>query len=201
MQACRSGPRVSHLFFANDSMVFLKANTSESEMVKYLLKLYEESSGQKINFEKSGLFFSGNTSSRAKEVIKDVLGIQSITNLEKYLDLPSMVGRDKRKTFRQIKERIQSKMNSWSHRTLSYGGKEIFIKAVIQAIPFYTMSCFLLPKNLCDELNGIIRNYWWRQKLDKKGIHWINQDVLCASKVKGGMGFKNMEKIQPSSAL
>ena len=57
LQASRHGPKVSHLFFADDSLVFLKANTSESERVKYLLKLYEDSSCQKIDFDKSGMLF------------------------------------------------------------------------------------------------------------------------------------------------
>ena len=45
VQAGRNGPRVSHLFFADHSILLLKANTSESERVKHLLKIYEESSG------------------------------------------------------------------------------------------------------------------------------------------------------------
>ena len=61
LQASRFGPRVSHLFFADDSLVFMKANTSESERVKHLLKIYEESSGQMINYDKSRLFFNSNT--------------------------------------------------------------------------------------------------------------------------------------------
>ena len=108
-----------------------------------------------------------------------VLGIHNITNPEKYLELPTMVGKDR--TFRMIKERIPSKINSWSHKTLSQGGKEIFIKAVLQVIPSYTMNCFLLPNRLCDEISSIISNYWWRHSPVKRGIHWINWDgfLLC----------------------
>ena len=84
-------------------------------------------------------------------------------------------------------------MNSWSHRTLSQGGKEIFIKAILQAIPLYTMSYFLLPKSLCDELSGIIWRYWWRQRPEKKGIHWMCWDKLCTSKTKSGMVFRDMK--------
>ena len=39
--------------------------------------------------------------------------------------------------------------------------KEIIIKAMAQAIPTYTMSVFKLPDTLCDELNSMVRTFWW----------------------------------------
>lgn len=78
-------------------------------------------------------------------------------------------------------------------KLLSVGGKEILIKTVLQAIPVYAMSVFLLPKHLCKTLNGIIGRFWWRKKMEAKTIHWINSYNLCKGKKDGGMGFRDFE--------
>ena len=59
---CRNGPKVSHLFFANDSVLFCRATEAECNKILEILEVYERGSGQKINREKTNLFFSSNTS-------------------------------------------------------------------------------------------------------------------------------------------
>lgn len=48
-------------------------------------------------------------------------------------------------------------------RFFSQGGKEIFIKSILQVIHTYSMICFLLRKTLCGELEAIIARYWWQK--------------------------------------
>lgn len=73
--------------------------------------------------------------------------------------LPSLVGKNKRNTFNEIKEKLQKKLGGWKEKMLSKASKEILVKAVAQAIPTYTMSCFKLLDALCDELTSLIRNF------------------------------------------
>ena len=80
---------------------------------------------------------------------------------EKYLGLPSLVGRSKRNTFNDLKEKLGNKLSSWKEKLLSSASKEILIKLVAQAIPTYTISYFKLPDALCDELAGMVRRFWW----------------------------------------
>lgn len=82
---------------------------------------------------------------------------------EKYLELPTMVGKSKYNTFRCLKERARvcQKMNNWKNFVLSRVGKEIMIKVVLQAIPSYTMSVFKLSKKLCKEINLMLSKFWW----------------------------------------
>ena len=75
---------------------------------------------------------------------------------------------------------------------LLMGGKEILIKAVTQAIPTYTMSCFLLPKGLCEDLEGMERNFWWGQRDQETKMSWVSWRKMCMSKTHGGMGFRNL---------
>ena len=85
-------------------------------------------------------------------MIKETFNIQDTLNPEKYLGLPTMVGKGKKYAFRELKNKIESKLKGWSHRALSIGGKEVFLKVVIQYIPTYTMSCFILPKTFYKRL-------------------------------------------------
>ena len=87
--------------------------------VQNLLANYEEASGQKLNREKTTLFFSKNTASEIQDSIKALLGVPKIKQYEKYLGLPSFVDRRKRVSLEYIKDRIWSKLQGWKEKLLS----------------------------------------------------------------------------------
>ena len=76
---------------------------------------------------------------------------------------------------------------------LSMGGKEILIKVVAQVVPTHTMGCFLLPKSLCEDLEGMMRNLWWGQQNQETKMAWVGWKKMCKSKRQGGMGFRNLQ--------
>lgn len=48
----QASPSISHLFFADDSLLFMKANKEEMKAISKALWLYSKLSGQEINFSK-----------------------------------------------------------------------------------------------------------------------------------------------------
>ena len=112
----------------------------------------------------------------------------------KYLGLPAVVGKKKKASFNYIKERVWSKLQGWNEKLLFQAGREILLKAVVQAIPTFAMSCFKLPVGLCDEIEALIRKFYWGQKGEQRKVHWKRWDVLCKPKAEGGMGFKELAK-------
>jgi len=79
-------------------------------------------------------------------------------------------------------------MDGWKDKFLSQAGKEILIKAVIQAIPTYNMSVFQLPKTLCNSLNSLVSRFLWGKNYDTKRVPWMS-----ISKYQGKMGFRDLE--------
>ena len=103
-----------------------------------------------------------------------MFGAQVIKPHESYLGLPSLVGKYKRNTFAQLKQRVANKLTGWKEKLLSNAGKEVLIKAVAQTVPSYTMNCFKLPNTLCEELTGMVRQFWWGQVKDEKKLAWLS---------------------------
>ena len=75
---------------------------------------------------------------------------------------------------------------------MSQAGKEILIKAVAQTIPTYAMGCFLLPKGLLKDLEGMMSKFWWGQKMQERKVHWLSWSKLCMPKSMGGIGFREL---------
>ena len=90
-------------------------------------------------------FFSGNVHVNQVTTVKNIFKLHVVSKHEKYLGLPSMVGRKKRSFFNDIKLKVLNRISSWNNKLFSSGGKEVLIKAIAQAIPAFAMSVFKLP--------------------------------------------------------
>ena len=154
--------------------------------------MYEQASGQQINPTKTTLFFSKAIVEEKKREILNFLGVPEIKEYEKYLGLPTVVGRKKKASLNYIKERVWTKLQGWKEKLLSQVGREVLLKAVVQAIPNFAMSYFMLPVGLCNDIEMLIRKFWWGKRGGQRRIHWKNWETLCKPKFDRGMGFKDL---------
>ena len=99
-------PALTHLLFANDSLLFCRASGDECRKILAILEKYEEESHQKVKKNKTAIFFSKSTMEATKQEIMTALGIHEIVHFEQYLGLPSLVGRKKKEGINFIKEKV-----------------------------------------------------------------------------------------------
>ena len=60
------------------------------------------------------------------------------------------------------------------------------------------MGCFKLPLGLCNEIETLIKKFWWGQMGDWRKIHWVKWEDMTKSKTIGGMGFRNLAMFNDS---
>ncbi|XP_033139405.1 uncharacterized protein LOC117131069 [Brassica rapa] len=159
------------------------------EVMKVVRK-YGQASGQCINFDKSSLLFGKRINANTRQEIKDALGIQNEGGMGTYLGIPEDISGSKCKLFAFLKDKLMHRVNGWTGRWLSKGGKEVLIKSILLALPTYVMSTFLLPLEICENLASAIAQFWWSSNPPKRGIHWAKWEKVCRSREEGGIGFR-----------
>lgn len=192
IRVCRDAPVVTHLFFADDSLILMNADKKNAETLKRILDEYCTNSGQKVSESKCSIFFSANTPAETREEVCTSLDIMTESLTDNYLGLPAMVGTDRSDCFKHLIDRVLAKTKGWKEKILSMGGKEILLKSVVQAVPAYAMMVFKIPKNICKGMTDAISQFWWGDNDEQKRMHWMAWWRLCIPKNRGGMGFRDL---------
>lgn len=194
VKVARNCSSLNHLLFADDTMFFCKSDQTSCLELANILEKYEAASGQSISLQKSAVTFSAKTPIATRRRIKEVLQIAGKGGIGKYLGLPEHFTQRKKDVFAGIVDRIRQKAHSWTSRYLNGAGKQVLLKAVLSAMPSYTMSCFKLPISLCKQIQTVLTRFWWDAKPDRRKMSWVAWSKLTLPKNARGLGFREIEK-------
>lgn len=104
-----------------------------------------------------------------------------------YLGNPLFFSRSKTKTFNFLKEKVKSRLASWRNRLLSQAGRITLVKSVVNSMPLYSMSTFLLPVSVCHQLDSLAKIFIWNDKEEGSAYSLIPWSVVCRPKNQGGL--------------
>ncbi|XP_050133196.1 uncharacterized protein LOC126609285 [Malus sylvestris] len=161
MAVTPSAEPLSHVFFADDSVLFCRAKENEAYNVKYLLQRYVEGSGQFINLDKSSVHFSVGCSKGLKSTLPQILGIKHQEGFGKYVGIQADFGASKKKVFEEVRNKLDERINGWAEQFLSVAGNRA------------NYSAFLVEGSE-----------------DEKGCSLACLEKVAQRKISGGLGFK-----------
>uniref|UniRef100_A0A803QB70 Reverse transcriptase domain-containing protein n=1 Tax=Cannabis sativa TaxID=3483 RepID=A0A803QB70_CANSA len=102
--------KLSHLLYADDSLVFMEATLEEGQSLKEVLDCYASLSGQCINLDKSDLCVGCKIKETKAEDLAGHLGVTLVKHHTKYLGMPTFVGKNKKQVFGKIRDRVEAKL-------------------------------------------------------------------------------------------
>jgi hypothetical protein len=102
VKVCRGALTISHLLFADDSLILMQADKKNVDCLASILNRYCANSGQKISEAKSSIYFSSNTDVEVKTEVCQILNIMTESLSDKYLGHPTLVGADRSDCFRHF---------------------------------------------------------------------------------------------------
>lgn len=162
-----------HLLYADDIMFFLKAIKKSLRRLQCLLNLYQDSSGQSINLQKSQLFVSKGARRRAN-MIADLLSIPLATLPSTYLGVPLFYGSPRHRFFTKILDCFRSRLARWKLRCLSFASHLTLVKHVLSSIRLHISMVIPIPSKTCLSLERLMRNFLWSASSDNSRNHLVN---------------------------
>ena len=185
---------ISHLIFADDVVIFTKANTISAGNNKRFLEDFKFHTGLGINCEKSTVLFS-NCDDRSKSIITTTLNFKQGEMPNKYLGIPLISTRIKLKHCDPLISKLRQRQPGWKAKLLSFAGRIELIKSTLLTLHIFWASIFLFSKACLETLEKHIRNFFWGSFDDTKKMKTISWSKICQPIEQGGLGLRLVRAI------
>lgn len=170
---------ISHLQFADDTLIIGEKSSKNVWAIKVLLQLFESVSGLEVNFHKSqllGVNVGDVWLERAAGFLNCKIGVFPFV----YLGLPIGADARKKSTWVPVVEKIRRRLSSWDSSHLSLGGKVVLLKSVPYALPIFYLSFFRVPVGVTNQIEILFRRFlWWGGwRVEGKSIGLLGQGFV-----------------------
>ncbi|XP_025678312.1 uncharacterized protein [Arachis hypogaea] len=183
----RDRVELSHLQFADDTILFCPLEEETMKNYKWLLRWFELMSGLSINFEKSSLI-PINCEEQWIQRMCRLWGCKEDTLPVKYLGVPLGANPRLVKTWKPIIDKVEEKLSLWKAKVLSKAGKLVLIKSVLNSLPVYYLSLYKMPQIVAKKLISLQRRFLWSKEDGRNGMALVRWEVVQAPKKLGGLG-------------
>jgi hypothetical protein len=173
---------VSHLLFADDTLIFCDPIADQIRDLRCLLLCFEAASGLRINLSKSEMVPVGEVGN--VEELASILGCGVPSFPIKYLGLPLGAKYKDAHMWNSIIEKMKARLERWKRLTM--------INSTLSSLPMYFLSLFPIPVGVANRLEKLQRDFLWGGIGDEFKFHLVNWHTICSSKVLGGLGVRNM---------
>lgn len=183
---------ISHLQFADDTMIFCDADERQLGYLRCILYCFEVVSGLKINFAKSEMFQIGEVSN-----IRDlawILGCKIGFLPSLYLGLPLGASYKSKMVWGSVVYRISLRLDSWKAALLSKGGRLTLLKSTLASIPNYYLSSFTIRGAVANDIKVKLRNFLWNDMKNQHRYHLVEWKTICKPLGCGGLGVRSIRE-------
>ena len=184
---------ISHLLYANDTLIFCEANKDELKYLSWILMWFEALSGLKINLNKSEIIPIGPVDNAEELAIE--LGCKTGSFPISYLGIPLGAKHKAVGVWDSIEERFRKRLASWKIQYISKGGRATLIRSILSSLPIYYLSLFRMPQKVCARLEKIQKQFLWGGSDHDRKISLVRWATVCTDKSKGGIGIKSFSKM------
>ena len=184
---------ISHLLYADDMLVFCKADPDQLKYLSWIMMWFEAMAGLKINLAKSEIIPVGPVSNLAEMASELGCKIESLPT--SYLGLPLGAKHKAIGVWDSIEERYRKRLAAWKTQYISKGGRITLIRSTLSSLPIYYLSLFRMPQKVCARLERIQRQFLWGGSAPEKKISLVRWATVCSEKRKGDIGIKSLSKL------
>ncbi|CAL1360326.1 unnamed protein product [Linum trigynum] len=186
-----NGPPLTHLFFADDLLLFAEAESHQITAIRQCLEDFCLSSGQQVNYNKSILYVSPNISRRKASQLSRRAGIPLKAALGRYLGIQAIQERVTKERYQSIILRIQKRMAPWKAKRLSFAARLTLTQSVSASLPVYNMQTELIPMGVCKSIDKLNRDFIWSDEEEKAKMHLVSWEKMTMPKKQGGVGIRS----------